>query len=263
MSLECTNKGILHSHVTVSEVLSCYGLITAAKFEEDLYRAHRTSGPPKTPPARPATGPLATATEAQVNYIEGLGGDVTHAAKMTRGEASDYITLLKTTKGVPAPIPAEEEEKPLPDNGGMDYDMLSLFQEKGYFAVRLEANDAYIFFYVSRPKNGKYKGTIKVQQQHGSGFGMRHSLVYVAYDDSKKVYTYKSHLKDHVMIAITNQAQAMRDYAEQARRCCRCNAELTDARSLYYGIGPECEKSNLGLIEDIGLAKGFFEEQPK
>jgi len=286
MSLECTNTGKIHWHERAEEVLVCYGLIPTTRIHPSFrFKATPVAAPepgpevePTTPPRTPVHGPLAPATDAQVDYVEGLGGDPAAARRMTRGDCSDYINKLKSmprATRVAAPsmspdVPAITESKTDVDPEAgyhakasfthpdeIDHGFLSLF-DKGYFAVREEESKPWTFFMVTKPKSGKFEGTIKVQRQIGSYMGGRTDLVYVAWP-SGKVSTYKAGFRELVMIAIAGQTKAMRDYAEQSQRCCRCNAELTDARSLYYGIGPECEKSNRGLIEDINLEKGPFE----
>lgn len=271
MSLKCYNHGYEHTHAEVVDVLLCYNLIDHEKDEHDRRTARAATStsipvhtplPPKTALKRPAKGPLAAPTDAQLEYIEALGGDASRAAMMTRAEASAYIDALKSSPRIAVPaapvLSVEEEEKPEPPDG-MEADLLGLLAD-GYYAVKLEEDDPWKFIYVSRPSHGRFKGSIKIQLQHGS-IGQRYTLIYVVWPDSKKVTVYNRSLKDHVSILIVNQTKAMRDYSEQMKRCCRCNADLTDPRSLWYGIGPECEKSNKGLIEDIGLEKGFFEDR--
>lgn len=268
MSLECTNNGDKHQHNSVEDILVCYGLVPKHAVENNkLGAGFGWSGPHATPARPPSTPPAATrgalrpATESQVWKVGQLGGDVAAAKLMNIRDCSEYIEKLINGKATPPVIVPAKVTPPIKkEKKTLEYDLLDLLQ-KGYYAIQTEANQPWKFFYVSRPTSGNYKGTIKVQQQHGSGYGQRFSLVYIGYTNTKNTICFSDKLEEEVLILISSQQQAMRNYSEQMKRCCRCNAELTDARSLWYGIGPECEKSNPGLIEDIGLEKGFFEEQ--
>jgi len=253
MEIECTNNGDKHSHESWSAAMLCYGVITREKFDHDAYVARMGKS------IKPVASDLRLASDAQVDYVAKLNGDVAAARVMTRRACSQYIDALKngTMPQVQAPAAKPDDSK-----YKIEYDFLDLLAE-GYYAARTDEKDAWRFYFVSRPKSGQYKGAIKVQRQIGSGYtDHRWEPCYIAWP-SKSVSVLNRDQMEHVMICISGQGQAMRDYAEQIGRCCRCNALLTDKRSLWYGIGPECEKSNRGLIEDIGLEKGFFEDQPQ
>jgi hypothetical protein len=47
-------------------------------------------------------------------------------------------------------------------------------------------------------------------------------------------------------------------YAEVLGHCCKCGKELTDPRSRWYGIGPDCEKRNANHIRLVDESKGVF-----
>jgi hypothetical protein len=240
-SLTCTNGGV-HEHALIEEVLACYGLIPQSKLRN---------------PHAGAAGPVALATDKQVDYVAKLGGDAVAARTMTLKECSDYIGRLIAAPPTTVATPAAPKADAEPDPWLIDYEMLNLLSW-GYYAVREDSLSPYRFYYVSRPTHGQYKDAVKVQMQHGSGYGEgRWTPAYVAWP-SKHVSVYDRRQKDHVMIMIATQNEAMRAYSQEIGRCCRCNAVLTDERSRYYGIGPECEKSNLGIIEDINLSKGEY-----
>lgn len=126
---------------------------------------------------------------------------------------------------------------------------LLLNLKDGYYAARLDDTTPFKFFRVSRPKSGRYKDTIKVQTQHGP----RLEVMLVVWPDSR-VSLYDSRGQDELIVVCIDQLGTGMNYAEELKRCSRCTAELTDARSRWYGIGPECEKhrpEQISLVDDI------------
>ena len=57
---------------------------------------------------------------------------------------------------------------------------------------------------------------------------------------------------------ITDQRRAAARYGQELGQCCRCGKALTDARSRWYGIGPECEKHWPELVFDVNESRGEF-----
>ena len=109
----------------------------------------------------------------------------------------------------------------------------------GYYAVQLGENEEHLdFLRLKRPKLGtkSYGGALKVQTQHGP----RLELDAVLWP-SGKWSVYKHSVIDMMLAVVTDHHGAAERYAHKLNHCMRCNTELTDDRSRYYGIGPECE----------------------
>lgn len=223
--INCRNKGTLHAHSSVDDVKRCYGILPP------LY-AGRPSAT-TTAPARPYSHREA-ATKAQLDYIEILGGDVLHAAKLTKQEASAYIERLKKEK---EKKPVTAPTHPSAPATRVPIELLRMVPA-GRFAVRRDSNEPYTFLRISEPKNGRYKDCLKVQTQHGPALSEAKFVVW----PSGQVSCYTSTIEEPLMLVIADYRTAARAYGRELGRCCRCATELTDERSRHYGIGPECEK---------------------
>lgn len=215
-----------HSHTLVHEARLCAGLIQ--------------------PPARPVrTEP--PVTQRQLDYIRDLGGDLTKAAAMSKVEASAYIDLLKkkgpevtTSAPMPAPVKSDAQKR---------LEMIAYLMESipsGYYATQADEYAKVNYLRVSRPTRQRYSGSIKIQTQHGPRLE-----VAAAFWKSGKVSVYDSRVVEMLMLLVPDFKGCAMRYAKLMERCCRCNAELTDARSQHYGIGPECEKIFPWVIEEI------------
>lgn len=124
----------------------------------------------------------------------------------------------------------------------------------GYYAARVDSTHAYTFFRVSRPKSGRYAGAIKIQTQHGPDY----KLALVRWEEDR-VSVYNWTIEDALLVACIQQVNCAIAYAEEIGKCCRCNTELTDERSRWYGIGPECEKHWPEIIPEVGERRGHYE----
>jgi hypothetical protein len=242
VSYSCMNpKKAPHQHATFTEGRACW-------FPPSNSLAP-TTGPATASlaPAMPTSGP----TPAQLSYVEKLNGDVIHAGKLTRRECSAYIDRLKKEK----PVSESALDPRLPLVTGM---LASI--EDGYYAVRKEEGDTVTFLRLSTPKTGKFANTRKIQTVHGSGYADSGRLeMYAVLWPSGKWSFYRNDLVvERLLLLVADpQGNAMR-YAQLIERCQRCNALLTDERSRYYGIGPECEKLRPWVIErkDEAVALG-------
>lgn len=128
--------------------------------------------------------------------------------------------------------------------------MMPLFDRvpDGYFAVQGSLKE-YHFIRISRPKSGRWKGSIKVQTIHGENLQLAWS-----YNKTRhRAYTYNRSydIEKFLLEIMTDWSKAARMYAKKIERCCRCNARLTDDRSRKYGIGPECEKYWPHIIAEV------------
>lgn len=192
------------------------------------------------------------ATQRQLEFIRSLGGDVQLATKYTMQGASLYIDRLKREGNK---IVTEVTPEPMSRRGTMiPMEYLHGLRE-GYYASRPDSNQSFTFFRVSRPNRGKFKGALKIQTQHGPEL----KLYMVIWDD-QRVYKYSDFSKyenDLLLVTVDMRGCAIA-YATEIGNCMRCNTELTDDRSRWYGIGPECEKHWPEIINEINDTKGVF-----
>lgn len=119
----------------------------------------------------------------------------------------------------------------------------------------------WIFFRVSRPNKGKRNGKFCVDTQHSDNYRTAFEI-----DPNGTLRKFSNNLKvterlSHAMIgAVINRVEAQINYGVELGRCCRCGRKLTDSRSRWYSIGPECEKHLPDVIERIDETKGSYEE---
>lgn len=200
---------------------------------------------------------LEPATNAQINFIRSLsdrtGYDPDLSLIRTKGDASRMIDWLKKQAAVaPARKELHVEDKILPKR------MLDLIDE-GRYAIRSDDGDEYIFLRVSRPKTGRERGSTKIQTQHGDSLVTQYQVS--AHDTVIKRRHSRvkgMHLSDILINLMANQKQAAVDYGQRIERCCRCGRELTDARSQWFGIGPECEQHWPWVLEMVEGSKGVY-----
>lgn len=230
----CSN-GAKHQHSSVYESKVCWGVIAPAR------------PTPVVPPA-PAVRMI---SPRQKTYLLDLGFDAFND-RWTYDEASAKITeLTRQPRRTAVTVdPRLEMVKALID-----------LVPNGYYAVQREAGAHIDFLRISRPTKKQYAGTIKVQTQHGSGYGRRLDVEAVLWP-SGKWSVYKSGVIDMLLLLVADQHTAAVRYAEKLGCCMRCTADLTDRRSRHYGIGPECEtKPGWGWVieEKDDRAGGSFE----
>lgn len=234
-------------HASAADVRTCY------------------AAPVITPPRQ--SGPLASfglprpayvepVTQKQLNYISDLNGDVTYAAKLSKDGASQYIARLK----------AQNRSQPVTQQAP-NRQVVKIPQafleglRDGYFATRQDSTRPWTFLRISRPTKGRFKGSLKVQTVHGSGMGVTLKPALVIYDfgqDNQRVYWTNMSIEDDLLLVTVDQRGSALAYAEAMGRCMRCNAELTDDRSRWYSIGPECENHWPEIIEEINETKGVY-----
>ena len=200
--------------------------------------------------------PVATvrmATERQIDYVKILGGDAVHAAKLTKLDCSKYIDELKAKGGGRT---VHETDPRLAMIVGL-IDQIP----HGYFAVQKESGAAIDFIRISRPKPGaktRFAGSTKFQTQHGPRLEVAGVLW-----PSGQFSIYDHRLPELLLQVVADYRSCAMLYAEKIGQCMRCNAELTDDRSRFYGIGPECENYWTWAIEAVAERKGMTFEQAK
>lgn len=189
------------------------------------------------------TAPMVT--ERQLSYIASLSGDASYAASLTRKAASEYIDRLKKVSPPVHDAPNRRQTK-------IPLEMLKGIQP-GYYAMQ-SPGKPYRFYRVSVPKTGKYKGMMKVQSQHSE----KYNIVLTVNLNTDSLYWYNMTCEEDIMILAVNQKACAVEYGQYIGRCCRCNKELTDERSRYFGIGPECEQHWPSVINMVTESKGEF-----
>lgn len=125
----------------------------------------------------------------------------------------------------------------------------------GYYATLPDSTQAAHFLRISRPTKGQYKDTLKIQTQHGPRWN--NALIWHPsrdYRGSKLDSWWEIITPDtlgDLLLIISDQRSCLKRYSKLLDRCNQCNTELTDWRSRWYGIGPDCEKAHPEVIEEI------------
>ena len=128
--------------------------------------------------------------------------------------------------------------------------------KSGRYAVRLADDQPYKFFRLSRPTVGKYKDALKIQSQHSEEY----KPVAVIWPNGKvTLYNGTQETIIHLRLLVCDPTTATIAYGTEMRRCGICGKELTDPRSRFYGIGPECEKHFPEVIAMVQSMKGAFD----
>lgn len=123
----------------------------------------------------------------------------------------------------------------------------------GRYAVRPDSSTPYTFVRVSRPKSGRMKGALKIQTQHSEAY--KDCIVIWP---SGRVSVYDRRVDSSLLLIVVDPVTATRAYGQELGRCCRCGRELTDERSRYYGIGPECEEHWPEIINTVDEERGAY-----
>lgn len=129
---------------------------------------------------------------------------------------------------------------------------------EGRFAVDVgkAGHQKVIFLRITKPTKGQFKDCFKVQTQHSETL----KLAAVRYPSGRwNILTdYKADLDLALRMIVVNPLDAAMLYATELERCARCGVELTDERSRYYCIGPECEKHWPDFLTKVMEEKGVY-----
>jgi hypothetical protein len=129
---------------------------------------------------------------------------------------------------------------------------------EGRFAVDVGKGEhqKVIFLRITKPTKGQYKGCFKVQTQHSEKL----KLAAVHYPSGRwHILTdYKADLDLALRMIVVNPLDAAMLYAKELERCARCGVELTDERSRWNCIGPECEKHWPDFLIKVQEEKGVY-----
>lgn len=214
--------------------------------------------PPTPSPAPAAVASFglpahAAPTERQLDYVRDLGGDVDLARKYTRTGISLYITRLKAAKKEAQPVTAPVQPKVSPNTTTKI--PLSMLHDvpDGYYATQQDSTRPFVFFKISRPKSGHFKGALKIMTQHGPDY----KLALVVYSGDRIYWSNKA-VEDDLLLVVVDKNGCAIAYSEKIGRCMRCNTELTDDHSRWYGIGPECVKHWPHMIDLVDDRKGPY-----
>lgn len=248
MAFTCNHNGITHQHELVYEARVCWGFIR----------------PVQTAPVRPYEvhePPVRRPSDAQLKYIVDLGGDLAYAKTLTGGKdgsASKYIEQLIAKKGSAVSSPTLVTPRPKDPRLAMLAGLLPSVRD-GYYATQEEAGSKINFLRISTPKRVTRqplsKALRKIQTQHGPRWEPEGGLW-----PSGELTIYRSQVTDMMMLLVADPIGCLMRYAKELDHCCKCNTELTDARSRHYGIGPDCEKLwpwVLNLIDEKNDGKTF------
>ena len=125
---------------------------------------------------------------------------------------------------------------------------------EGRYAVEVEGD--WEFFRVSRPTQGKKKGCLVIQTQH-SDYYKPYIIIYPS--GSVWFAQTKKRLDMGLMMVAADPYTSAINYGRELGCCSRCARELTDERSRYYSIGPECEKHWPEILTFVNETRGPFQ----
>lgn len=210
------------------------------------------------------------ATPRQRSYIIDLGGAA--STTMTRAEASVMIGRLKAGRAVFADVatgaPASDESGQQPQGFGELGIPMSMLEavRNGRYAISLDGSDRLRFVRVNRIKERKgmsYRsraliGFTRIQTQHSDDLINR---ALISPEGNVRLESRTMGLPEitaALVTIITDQRGAAIRYGQELGQCCVCGKALTDERSRYYGIGPDCEQRWPEIIDEVDDTKGAF-----
>lgn len=216
----------------------------------EVWACH-TFGDPNPAPTQPKSWRDEPITVRQRDEIKRLGGLVT--AGMTKGQASDKIETLRKFPKNQRPVAASASH--LAASSPPLSTPLSMIEtlRDGRYAVRPDANTQYMFIKVWRPKSGRKRGCLIISTQHSESY--KECIVRWP---SGKWSVYDRRPDTNLLFIVADPVTSARNYAREKNVCCSCGKELTDGRSIWYGIGPECEKRWPEIINAVDSECGRY-----
>jgi hypothetical protein len=97
---------------------------------------------------------------------------------------------------------------------------------------------------------------LKIQTQHGPEL----KLFMVVWPSGSLTVYNKVPEDDFLLVCVDPNGTGLA-YAMKIGKCCLCGTELTDPRSRWYGVGPDCEKNKSRaavIIRTVEETKGVF-----
>lgn len=128
----------------------------------------------------------------------------------------------------------------------------------GRYAVSPEGGEEFsqhVFVRVSRPKHGKRKGCLVIQTQHSDDY---RPLLIIWPSGGVTFFQTADRIDMALLLVAADPFTSALKYAHIKKVCSRCGKQLTDARSRYYGIGPECEKYWPEIVNLVNETRGVF-----
>lgn len=296
-SIACRNGGIMHSHDSVEAVRQCADASTATPSTGagtpapyTGWRSQASTRPAQLAGVAPSNASLPP-TDRQVSYIENLGGDMRATSLFTREQASRYIGILTGCEShVAAAIAQTRTETPpayvRPALAKLDPAIIRLMGtlDDGYYAWQPDTDTALVFIKIkerkvartaSRRRGQRFtnlKGSRVISSQHGPDY-TEEAFIFPSGDSGYLRdgcgYEGQPHnirgsvvtLEDALLGIIADRYRCARAYALEKGRCCRCHLDLTDKRSRWYGIGPDCEQVWPSYLEEVDNEKGMTYEE--
>ena len=222
----------------------------------------------------PSTMKGKSITDRQIWKIKQLGGDPSGVTD--RFQASELIGKLMAAPkptvadhvaapaapAAPATAATAATADPEPESAASSWPltlpkgMFDLVPD-GYFAVQPSLDVQMTFIRIKTQKGGWQDGARKVATQHSDWFKRQFTVardgrVFVASNADLKL------VDDRLLLVGCDPSTAQIRYATELGRCGRCGRELTDNRSRWYGIGPECEKHLPEIIARVDSIKGEY-----
>lgn len=261
-----------HRHASINSVRACHlgreGVALPAWADAMLGAPSAPS--PRTPVAPVAPRPSAPPTPAPPSLLDAIRRHgVTPRDGITAREARDTLNRLIEGKerreaSMRAAQPTEVDTSTIHKTElGISAEMLFDIRE-GRYAIPTRGTTRLDFVRLSVVKPSKagkfvrYQGCLKVQTQHGESYKTRAYIARngeVALTSNTMDATYLTAI---FMAIIVDQKAAAHRYGREKGMCCRCGKELTDERSRYYGIGPECEKKWETFVPEMDERHGAF-----
>ena len=113
----------------------------------------------------------------------------------------------------------------------------------------------WVFLRVSRPTRGKKAGSLVLQTQHSDYYKPYLTI----YPSGSLWFAQTGEKLDlALMMVAADPVTSAINYGRELGCCSRCGRELTDERSRWYSIGPECEKYWPEIITYVNETKGVF-----
>jgi hypothetical protein len=258
----------VHWHSNESERDDC--ILTLRRQGLASRRGHSSPALAPQPATRPVV-PMATTVPARANVAPATGGrdwrnDPSTPAQHNKvaslrrrcypGRVDDQgrVQRLHRCKLIRGEVDTEDANQFRSQQADEGLVQLLLNIKDGYYAARTDEESPVIFFKVTRPNSGNYKGAFKVMTQHSEQW----KVAYVYWPSNRETVV-RSDIKELLLLVMANMPKAAAFYAFEKNRCQICGKELTDDRSRYYGIGPDCETRHPVIIEDIDYRFGPWE----
>ena len=239
MSVLC---GKCHNHHdTVDDVKVCYGLLRREPVVP--YRQH----PPFVP-----------STPRQREYVKDLGGDVMHASSLSKESCSKYIDELKR-RGARVSSPSYTPEPKNDPKFDMFQNLFATLPD-GRYAIRRDETEAYTFFRIKSHTKGRLANCRTIQTQHSENL----KRVATQYSNGRWYFERgRDWVVDLMLLVCLDHKTAAFNYGQELGSCNICGRELTDERSRFYSIGPDCEQRHQSFIDFVEDIKGMSYEQAR